>query len=418
MKLANFNPVRLWQRAATLYATMTSNRWIVCSAVLLFVFGLYVICFHQNDIAVVRLVLWACAFSMSGMVIGFLFGIPRGDARTVNNNLVEISDWLTKIIVGVGLTELHALPGYIGRLTRFMVGTGVSPTFSQSAAGATFLFFTSHGFFLGYLLTRLVLNVLFAETTRKLGAILGVDLQKALVEGSVRTEMAQADELKAQSDPQLRAIVAVPIDQITDPRELAVWAKANLMLGNYTAALNAYLRAALQLPDDARIAAEIAMAMFKAGQPPDTAFVQLLRARDLLDAEPDAGLRRDIFKWLTYVSLYRAKPASYLDALRFAHEYLSVPNAEASAGFFINKACAHGQEFAAEKDKAVPSRPLGLIEADVLLSLRRALIIHPGYREHIAGLLHGDDDLLPFKGKDSFERLVALGFEAADSESL
>lgn len=61
----------------------------------------------------------------TGGMAGFLFGIPRsaqepqGSAGLpleqaseykVNTNLEQISDWLTKIIVGIGLTQLGTVP--------------------------------------------------------------------------------------------------------------------------------------------------------------------------------------------------------------------------------------------------------------------------------------------------------------------
>jgi len=79
--------------------------------------------------------LTAGAALLSGLWLGFIFAIPRvgepkGGKTTAqaqgahlpastpqdglapfNANLVEISDWLTKIVVGVGLVELHAIPG-------------------------------------------------------------------------------------------------------------------------------------------------------------------------------------------------------------------------------------------------------------------------------------------------------------------
>jgi hypothetical protein len=88
--------------------------------------------------------IWGFGFCVSGMLLGFLFAIPRilpagaiiaparngngnGKRETdpvsngvlshpgqspseINSNLVEVSDWLTKIIVGVGLVELKHLP--------------------------------------------------------------------------------------------------------------------------------------------------------------------------------------------------------------------------------------------------------------------------------------------------------------------
>ncbi len=64
----------------------------------------------------------------SGALLGFLFGIPRSlqadrDATredsaplSQNTNLEQISDWLTKILVGVGLVQFGAIGSAAGRL--------------------------------------------------------------------------------------------------------------------------------------------------------------------------------------------------------------------------------------------------------------------------------------------------------------
>jgi hypothetical protein len=66
----------------------------------------------------------SCSF-LGGGLVGFLFGIPRsassGQAAPTgeyqaNSNLVEVSDWLTKIIVGVGLVQLGRVAPALARL--------------------------------------------------------------------------------------------------------------------------------------------------------------------------------------------------------------------------------------------------------------------------------------------------------------
>jgi hypothetical protein len=67
----------------------------------------------------------SCSFLVGGLA-GLLFGIPRsalgsaGITRAgryqANSNLVEVSDWLTKIIVGVGLVQIGRLEPALGRL--------------------------------------------------------------------------------------------------------------------------------------------------------------------------------------------------------------------------------------------------------------------------------------------------------------
>lgn len=132
--------------------------------------------------------LWALAMLASGGLVGFLFGIPRvlqdssptvavqtpneqssaaSNPRAyrmqVNTNLEQISDWLTKIIVGIGLIELRNVTGYLGRLSLFIAGGLGNPTQSQVLAIALVLYFSVLGFLGGYLMTRIYLAQAFSR---------------------------------------------------------------------------------------------------------------------------------------------------------------------------------------------------------------------------------------------------------------
>ncbi len=90
---------------------------------------------------------WALACFVVGALFGFLFGIPRVLQRDpqpdgvhprleaagslpsrpayqlmVNTNLDDVSDWFTKIVVGVGLVELRKVPGLLFRLASMIAG--------------------------------------------------------------------------------------------------------------------------------------------------------------------------------------------------------------------------------------------------------------------------------------------------------
>jgi hypothetical protein len=88
-------------------------------------------------------ILIAGASLFFGFVLGFIFGIPRTPKPPVplttsgngsqtsqvdadfspvqpNTNLLEISDWLTKMLVGVGLVELYNVPLLLKKLARFL----------------------------------------------------------------------------------------------------------------------------------------------------------------------------------------------------------------------------------------------------------------------------------------------------------
>lgn len=98
---------------------------------------------------------------VSGGLLGFLFGLPRylsnPDAPsknyTRNDNLMQISDWLTKIIVGLGLTNLYNIPNL---LDGFGVRAGVLLHDNGAVlAEGILIYFSICGFLLGYLWTNI-----------------------------------------------------------------------------------------------------------------------------------------------------------------------------------------------------------------------------------------------------------------------
>jgi hypothetical protein len=117
----------------------------------------------------------AAACLAAGFLAGFLFGIPKvlqGDRtqppnpvpspaayrQRVNTNLEEISDWLTKIIVGLGLYELKRIPAWVGALARVFASSFQRPDQEEGVLAAAIVFFLICGFLLGYLVTRLYLQ--------------------------------------------------------------------------------------------------------------------------------------------------------------------------------------------------------------------------------------------------------------------
>lgn len=117
-------------------------------------------------------VLVSMAALASGLLVGFLFGIPRsrqagattgdeddnGDGSlgfVPNTNLEQVSDWLTKILLGATLTQLGSISDGLGRLVD-TVGDAWGPddTMADVFAGALLLYFAVFGFLAGWLLTR------------------------------------------------------------------------------------------------------------------------------------------------------------------------------------------------------------------------------------------------------------------------
>lgn len=203
----------------------------------------------------------ALAALIIGIFLGFLFGIPRtlsGNAPStpqrgrkavrkqttdggvaadldldeseaaggpnfgVNTNLEQISDWLTKIMVGVGLTQIGDLP----RATRTLA-KALEPGFGEIPGAGTLgvlivIFFSVCGFLIGYLWTRIYLTKEFVhaemEATARLAAkVSTMESANAQVVAALSSVEAQPDKdaialnlVQKQLEP---AVGDRPVDQ-------------------------------------------------------------------------------------------------------------------------------------------------------------------------------------------------------------
>ncbi len=133
---------------------------------------------HEKTIPV-ALVIAGGSFAVGGL-LGFLFGIPRtlqnqgnGNNGTpdadgkpqylVNTKLEQISDWLTKIIVGVGLVQIASFPAYFDSL-----GDAIMPALGNGSNSKVFglalvVYFVVLGFMYGYIATRTELVKAFRD---------------------------------------------------------------------------------------------------------------------------------------------------------------------------------------------------------------------------------------------------------------
>ena len=105
----------------------------------------------------------AASFAI-GMTTGFIFAIPRASSPDVNSNLEVISDWLTKMMVGVGLTEMKEIPGALGRLATFVSGGASASGGNRAFSLFVILYFLFGGFVAGYLETRVFLTGAFVRS--------------------------------------------------------------------------------------------------------------------------------------------------------------------------------------------------------------------------------------------------------------
>lgn len=150
-----------------------------------------------------------------GGILGFIFGIPRSlqqegipanGNETVNQgaeknntpqvgyrgntNLEQISDWLSKMLIGVGLTQINTLPGQLNRVADYIAsGMGGLPN-DPVFALALLVYFLVCGFLFGYLWARLFLA----------GALRQADLDAI---GVLKTQMKEVNKQAVQANQKL-----------------------------------------------------------------------------------------------------------------------------------------------------------------------------------------------------------------------
>jgi hypothetical protein len=127
--------------------------------------------------------LWALACLGAGSLLGIVFGIPRsvsqppggqaGPDLQANTNMEQISDWLTKLLVGAGLVELKNLPHAIDLAAQYIAPAiqskaQISPSALNSIAAAILIYFSVEGFISGYIFTRVYFMIVLHMTEEKL----------------------------------------------------------------------------------------------------------------------------------------------------------------------------------------------------------------------------------------------------------
>lgn len=129
------------------------------------------------------------AFACGGGIFGFIFGMPRGrfadqveavqirKAQTSsegdathsshflgNSNLIKVSDWLTTILLGLGLVNLKSIIPAVERLGEILAAPLGGQPYSSAVGLAICITGLISGFLLGYLWTTLKYRALLEET--------------------------------------------------------------------------------------------------------------------------------------------------------------------------------------------------------------------------------------------------------------
>lgn len=173
-----------------------------------------------------------------GCLFGFLFGLPRTSispgkdssggnpvSYTPSTNLEQISDWLTKILIGVGLVEIRQLGDLLRSVVEIVVGSLKEPPAGTEIITYTVIItFILLGFIVSFLWTRIDYGLLQAMADKGVHRELKEEIQEARQEiKDVAIDLSRrvkaATQLALEKEPLPEEGAA---EELTDPMEVDV----------------------------------------------------------------------------------------------------------------------------------------------------------------------------------------------------
>lgn len=376
--------------------------------------------------------LWGLGWFAIAFVFGFIFGVPKVGQITpktnsdhsakplsdqpnpggipyqlrVNTNLEDISDWLTKILVGATLTQLVKVPGLIRAAAEYM-SNGATVAAYPSFSASVILYFSSLGFLSGYVLTRTFFSRAFGRADQPISS------------GDVQLLQSASIALGSHADVPTRQAIqqvaqrssTVAITDALSGSEAAAVTKAAIITGDTDRALQAAKVGLSKAPDDPQSHLNYAIALYNAN-PNDPAIAdELEKARKLVRPDLDPRTAEDIYNSIIYRALYLPPPEGFSKAIEYGESFVKqlVPK---DASIWINLASAYGQQYKYEKEQGAAPERLQEIRAKALDAVKKALSLDPQTSSRFGELLHGsgadpaDDDLKVFEDDPDFQKLI------------
>ncbi|OCP11935.1 hypothetical protein BBX50_17020 [Ensifer sp. LC11] len=397
------------------------------------------------------------AASCAGYAIGFLFGIPkllqRGTDKIAgarddidrsskklfytNTSLEEISDWLTKIIIGLGLVQFDKLIYYIKYasdvLAAFAFGNGTDacPPRQQPCTDPAAAFFFSLivgclilALILGYLQTRTRLTLMFLGV-EGVNMHAAAEFEKAAMTPLVvpneptATRQRQPGTLSQPSDED-KKLAQFSIENLRSPMQIAGWASALVRTGGSPQISEDALRTALQSdPTNPEILMRLAEVRKLTSNYPGyvSTAVDLVHSPRANKSEISALVMDALLD-----ALYLKAPFGYEKAIVLANYLLDTGPEMRLADrpiVLLWRATAYAQKYehltSQGSADAAGARRNALAEARKLVDLvpdRNAetrRLLREMYDPETYGGLQTDNDFEVFKGDPDFERVIVQG---------
>jgi hypothetical protein len=315
----------------------------------------------------------AAPFSV-GALTGFLFGIPRTVAGAAppgvvtyqaNTNLEQISDWLTKLLVGIGLTQLTRIPDVVQDTGEYLAWC-IGPGCGAGVMGAIVVSFAVIGFILSYIGTRLVLTPAIRNAEQPDPKIVDRVGQASLP--------AVPDDGQPIADSDLNEMLRFSVDDLETPEQFIAWGRAKLERNPRSPeVVRAFERAVDQAPDDRRAAENAAFA-----------------------------------------ALYIPAPSGFKSAIRYAQNYLDRPAYKPTpddANLFAFLTCAYGQGHRWAVKNHESAETIEAYRRAAIENARKAIDLDPKWRASLRALANpapGDDenDLDSLRNDEDLKKLL------------
>lgn len=383
-----------------------------------------------------------------GGLLGFLFGIPRllqrmpqvepvaasplsigneklaGPASETgqlsrfagNTNLEDISDWLTKIIVGLGLTQAHNIyKAFVDAQSQFATSAMGDTAGASAMFAAIVLSGLVAGFLFFYLETRTRLTILLASAdhfernlspAHKALAYTVHTVEKDALLDKVRITRESPDA--GTPTDMDRQIARVPFSELRTVGEFTAWGAAQERIGNAAEAERAF-QAALALDgENPKIYLALASVRQRRGESEQAAKV-------LTDATEKFSDNAAVLKDTLLTALYVPPPTGYTTALAAADQLRrNFPESMDDPQVQLWIAAANGQKFANLKDG--PERETARTAA--LEAVRRVIALSPDPESRVRITLRKifnpaaegsnptENDLEVFKDDPAFQELI------------
>jgi len=407
----------------------------------------------------------AGASTAVGALLGFLFGIPRSlQQRTAapaniaqttpeqdkdkaqltgtqafrsNTSLEEISDWLTKIIIGVGLVQFQTFLTYLYKAallaSAFVAGQDLSDVADTTLLNYTYSSHFTSPYFFALIIATLIAGCLFAylETRTRL-TLLFVSAEHAAKENdeeklvdSAKRPLTQPilgtgdgrgpPSVPAPATEADKDIAKLGRERLSDPKQLVGWASAQARLGNYGEAESALRDALTRDPANNDIRLRIADVQRLRGN--FSGYIQTVN--EALDRTTDRTARIGLLKRALLTALYIPPPQGFQEAIALSDKLIA--ESATDADVYLWRAAAFGQYHDSLERTGATEEQLAEPRQKALEAVKKVLELSPDYNSSARRILRqifdpasehsspDDDDLVSLNDDDEFKRIIYEG---------